>query len=85
LAGTDAVVETSPEMQGTVEGIPLIVCVEEKTQFVALVTFAESVTTPPMEVSEEGVTSNALTVGGEGFVAADFAGEVAEASEAAGD
>jgi hypothetical protein len=71
LAGTDAVVETSPEVQVTVEGIPLIVGLDEKTQLVALVTCAVRVTTPPAKVSEEGVTPNDLTVGGAVFVVPD--------------
>jgi hypothetical protein len=64
LAGTVAVVETLPDVQGTVEGRPLVVCLDEKAQRVALLTWADSVTFPPVEVREEGVATNDVTVGG---------------------
>ena len=64
LAGTVAVVETFPDVHGTVEGRPLNVGLDENTQLLAPVTSADRVIFPPVEVSEVGVATNDVTVGG---------------------
>ena len=54
---------TVPDVHGTVEGRPPIGRVEEKSQLLALVTWADRVTGPPAAPSDEGAASKAATVG----------------------
>ena len=79
LAGRATLVLTAPEVQGTVAGRPLRVEVEENTQLVASVTWADRLTAPPPDPRDDGVAANEVTVGGVGLALA--AGVAAWASE----
>ena len=55
---------TVPDVHNTVEGRPLTARLEVNSQLLALVTWADRVTGPPAEPSDEGAASKAATVGG---------------------
>ena len=67
-AGTETPWLTDPEVHGTVAGSPLMAGADEKTQDVALVTFADSDTRPPAEPRVLGVATKAVTVGAVGVL-----------------
>jgi hypothetical protein len=68
--GTEMESVTGPLVHGTVAGSPMMLSGEEKTQLVALATWADSATEPPAEPSLGGVAVNDVTVGG-GMAATD--------------
>jgi hypothetical protein len=63
LAGIVTCLVTCPFEQAILDGRPVIFGVEENVQVFALVTFAESVTSPPAQVSEEGLALKSETAG----------------------
>ena len=62
-AGIVTCSDTIPFMQGIVAGNPGTAGEDEKVQLIALATVADNVTTPPEEVTEDGVTVGGDTVG----------------------